>query len=165
MSAYDYIRKRLSSYPIDVIWCVKKRTEECQIDFYVESLVEMLRYIMPKHIWGTTSTIIKNVFPRVAIRMKAGLCADCTKICFNKTLKEITLMRRAMNGNTYAEIGSRNASMQMATLNLYYDELVLDENHSEIKIYEFKYANRRSIYHLLMKKEMMLSQKKCILTI
>lgn len=110
------LHKTLCNFSIKKIWIITPCIYKYQFDIYKEVLCDILTNIKPCLVWGLSSLIIKAVFPRVAIKLNSGLCADCIGYNFNENNKKVSMLRIAMFGNICAKIESNNSKMTLATL-------------------------------------------------
>lgn len=140
----------LYQYPLDAIWVLKERIPKYQVDIYTDILCTILRQIQPSLVWGMDGFLNKSIFPRIAVRLHAGLCADCTGYRLEAASGKVTMLRLAMNSNVYAEIATRETSILMATVRLHYQDLVLPKiQAAAVAINECNPPKRTSSYQII----------------
>ena len=144
------VKTILCRYPLDAIWVPKEWIPQYQADIYMDIVCTILRQIQPSLVWGTNGFLNKSIFPRIAVRLHAGLCADCTGYRLESTSGKVTMLRQAMNGNVYAEIATRETSILMATVRLHYQDLVLSKIQADaMVINEYSPSKRTSSYQII----------------
>lgn len=83
---------------------------------YTNILVELVRKYKPEILLCGATAIGRSLISRVAIRIKAGLTADCTGLDIDPDKKILLQTRPAFGGNIMATIISPNYRPQMATV-------------------------------------------------
>ena len=83
---------------------------------YTNILVELIRKYKPEIVLCGATAIGRSLISRVAIRIKAGLTADCTGLDIDPHKKILLQTRPAFGGNIMATIISPNYRPQMATV-------------------------------------------------
>lgn len=103
-------------YGVDKVFIYDKpELKRFRIEPHATAFVDFIEKIKPSSILVGSTTIGRQLAPRVAARMKTGLTADCTvlKIKENTDLVQI---RPAFGGNIMAEIVTPNHRPQIATV-------------------------------------------------
>jgi len=80
---------------------------------YAVALTAAIKAVSPDMVLGAHTPMGKDLFPRVAAQMDAGLATDCTAITFNGS--KMTAKRPIYSGKAIAEVEFTNA-LQMATV-------------------------------------------------
>jgi electron transfer flavoprotein alpha subunit len=83
---------------------------------YTNILVELIKKHKPEIVLCGATAIGRSLISRVAIRVKAGLTADCTGLDIEPEKKILLQTRPAFGGNIMATIISPNYRPQMATV-------------------------------------------------
>ncbi|MFA4842294.1 MAG: electron transfer flavoprotein subunit alpha [Candidatus Omnitrophota bacterium] len=83
---------------------------------YTNILVELIRKYKPEIVLCGATFIGRSLISRVAVRIKAGLTADCTGLDIDPEKKILLQTRPAFGGNIMATIISPNYRPQMATV-------------------------------------------------
>jgi len=89
---------------------------EFQDEPYTNVLVELIKKHHPEIVLCGATAIGRSLISRVAIRVKAGLTADCTGLDIDPEKKILLQTRPAFGGNIMATIISPNYRPQMATV-------------------------------------------------
>jgi len=87
-----------------------------QDDPYTEVLVKLVEEYKPEVILCGATTIGRSLVSRVAIKMDAGLTADCTQLDIDTEKRLLLQTRPAFGGNIMATIITPNHRPQMATV-------------------------------------------------
>ncbi|MCX5704905.1 MAG: FAD-binding protein [Candidatus Omnitrophica bacterium] len=87
-----------------------------QDDPYTNILVELVKKYKPEILLCGASAIGRSLISRVAIKIKAGLTADCTGLDIDPDKKILLQTRPAFGGNIMATIISPNFRPQMSTV-------------------------------------------------
>lgn len=83
---------------------------------YTNILVKLIEKYKPEIMLCGASAIGRSLISRVAIKIKAGLTADCTGLDIDESKKILLQTRPAFGGNIMATIISPNFRPQMATV-------------------------------------------------
>jgi len=83
---------------------------------YTNILVELIKKYKPEILLCGATSIGRSLVARVAIKIKAGLTADCTGLDIDPVKKILLQTRPAFGGNIMATIISPNYRPQMATV-------------------------------------------------
>ncbi len=83
---------------------------------YAAVLVDLVKAHKPNIVLCGATTVGRSVISRVAIRVDAGLTADCTGLHIDPESKNLIQTRPAFGGNIMAEIVSPNHRPQMSTV-------------------------------------------------
>lgn len=89
---------------------------EFQDEPYTNIIVELIRKYKPEIVLCGATSIGRSLISRVAIKLKAGLTADCTGLDIDLEKKILLQTRPAFGGNIMATIISPNYRPQMATV-------------------------------------------------
>jgi electron transfer flavoprotein alpha subunit len=87
-----------------------------QDDPYTHILVKLIQKYKPEILLCGATSIGRSLIARVAIKVKAGLTADCTGLDIDPDKKILLQTRPAFGGNIMATIISPNYRPQMATV-------------------------------------------------
>ncbi len=87
-----------------------------QDDSYTNVLVELVREYKPEVMLCGATTIGRSLISRVAVKVDAGLTADCTGLDIDKDNRLLLQTRPAFGGNIMATIITPNHRPQMATV-------------------------------------------------
>ncbi|MDP8259633.1 MAG: electron transfer flavoprotein subunit alpha [Candidatus Gygaella obscura] len=89
---------------------------EFQDEPYTNILVKLIKKYKPEIVLCGATSIGRSLISRVAIKIKAGLTADCTGLDIDMDKKILLQTRPAFGGNIMATIISPNFRPQMATV-------------------------------------------------
>ena len=87
-----------------------------QDESYAAVLVDLVQRHKPSVFLCGASTIGRSLVSRVAVKVKAGLTADCTGLAIDPKTKNLLQTRPAFGGNIMATIETPYARPQMATV-------------------------------------------------
>ncbi len=87
-----------------------------QDDPYTSVLTELISKYKPEVVLCGASTIGRSLISRVAVKLRAGLTADCTGLDIDLEERLLLQTRPAFGGNIMATIISPNTRPQMATV-------------------------------------------------
>ncbi|NLJ95336.1 MAG: electron transfer flavoprotein subunit alpha/FixB family protein [Clostridiaceae bacterium] len=90
--------------------------ENYTTDAYTEATSQMIEKYKPEIVLVGATTIGRDLGPRVAARVNAGLTADCTSLEIDDETRELKQTRPAFGGNLMATIITPNHRPQMATV-------------------------------------------------
>ena len=107
----------LIAYCADKVLLVE---DECLSVFttepYTQAIAQMINEMKPSIVLIGSTTIGRDLGPRVSARVNTGLTADCTKLEINEEDKELWSTRPAFGGNLMATIVCPNHRPQMSTV-------------------------------------------------
>lgn len=83
---------------------------------YTNVIVELINKYKPEIFLCPASSVGRSLISRIAIKIKAGLTADCTELAIDKEKKILLSTRPAFGGNIMATIVSPDYRPQMATV-------------------------------------------------
>lgn len=83
---------------------------------YTQAITQMINEQKPSIVLIGSTTIGRDLGPRVSARVNTGLTADCTKLEINEEDKELWSTRPAFGGNLMATIVCPNHRPQMSTV-------------------------------------------------
>lgn len=83
---------------------------------YTQAIAQMINEKKPSIVLIGSTTIGRDLGPRVSARVVTGLTADCTKLEINEEDKELWSTRPAFGGNLMATIVCPNHRPQMSTV-------------------------------------------------
>jgi electron transfer flavoprotein alpha subunit len=86
------------------------------VENYSNVLVDMINKYKPEIIIAGATTSGRTLMPHVAVKVHAGLTADCTDLDIEKDTKNLLQTRPAIGGNILATIKSPDHRPQMATV-------------------------------------------------
>ena len=99
-----------------VYLCDRQELAHFQDESYAAVLVDMVQRHKPNVFLCGASTIGRSLVSRVAVKVKAGLTADCTALAIDPKSLNLLQTRPAFGGNIMATIETPNARPQMATV-------------------------------------------------
>lgn len=120
--------------------------EHFQVEPYTEILAQLTKKYKPEILLGGATSIGRSLLPRLAVRLKTGLTADCTGLEIEPEKGLLLQTRPAFGGNIMATIICPNYRPQMATVRpKVMPELEPDENKKgEIIEIPFKSSTSRA---------------------
>lgn len=87
-----------------------------QTELYSDTMADLIRKHKPEIVLAGATTIGRSFIPRVAVRVKTGLTADCTGLEIDPEKGILLQTRPAFGGNIMATIICPNHRPQMATV-------------------------------------------------
>jgi electron transfer flavoprotein alpha subunit len=99
-----------------VFTCDDARLSALDDGLYAELLARLIREQRPDVVLFGATDFGRSLAPRIAARLKTGLTADCTALCFDEKTGLLRQTRPAFGGNLMATIVCPNALPQMATV-------------------------------------------------
>ena len=99
-----------------VILVENEKLEDYQDDSYSNILEYLIRKYKPEIVLCGATSIGRSLMPRVAVRARTGLTADCTALAMDKKEKLLLQTRPAFGGNIMATIICPDHRPQMATV-------------------------------------------------
>lgn len=101
----------------DIVYAVEKNElANFQDEPYTNVIVELIRKYRPEIFLCGATSIGRSLISRIAIKIKAGLTADCTELKIDTEKRILLQTRPAFGGNIMATIISPNYRPQMATV-------------------------------------------------
>lgn len=108
---------RLLEYGLDkVILAQNPKLENFVDGDYAKILAELANEYKPELILGPATFYGKSLFPRLGIKLRTGVAADCIKISIDPVAGDVTATRPAYGGNVLAEITFTQVRPQLVTL-------------------------------------------------
>ncbi|MCX7661051.1 MAG: electron transfer flavoprotein subunit alpha/FixB family protein, partial [Candidatus Omnitrophica bacterium] len=109
--------KELIYYGADQVYLVEKEELKNFLDEpYTNILVKLIQKYKPEILLCGATTIGRSLISRVAVKIRAGLTADCTGLDIDSETGLLLQTRPAFGGNIMATIISPNHRPQMATV-------------------------------------------------
>ncbi len=109
--------RRLIEAGADKVYLVNdKRLENFIVENYSNVMVELVEEHKPEIILGAATTMGRTLLPHVAVRLEAGLTADCTELDIEEETGNLLQTRPAIGGNILATIHTPRHRPQMATV-------------------------------------------------
>lgn len=129
--------REIYQYGVDNVYFYEQNgIHKAMEDIYVDVLTEWLVNTRPEAFLCCSTTHSKSLMPRIAVRLKTGLCADCLDVSIDHSGKFV-FTRTAHNGNLMADIVVQNGFPQMATMKVTGLRVKKNENISRGVIYDF----------------------------
>ncbi len=101
----------------DQIYSVQDpRLKDFQCESYAKVLTRLIRTYHPDIILAGATSLGRTLLPYVAIKVRAGLTADCTELEIEEGTNNLLQTRPAIGGNIMATIKTPNHRPQMATV-------------------------------------------------
>ncbi len=86
------------------------------VETYSKVLIDLIDKKKPEIILSAATVNGRTLMPHVAMRIHAGLTADCTELGIEETTRNLLQTRPAIGGNILATIKSPDSRPQMATV-------------------------------------------------
>jgi electron transfer flavoprotein alpha subunit len=116
-SGIEALTGQLSERGADKVYLIDHPAlKDYQDDPYTEVLVKLVEEYKPEIILCGATTIGRSLGSRVAIKVNAGLTADCTGLDIDEKERQLLQTRPAFGGNIMATIVTPNHRPQMATV-------------------------------------------------
>ena len=107
----------LIAWGADTVYVVDdERLREYNTDLYTDAFVELTRKHRPEIVLAGATSIGRAFVPRVAVRLRTGLTADCTGLEIDDEKRILLQTRPAFGGNIMATIICPDHRPQMATV-------------------------------------------------
>ncbi|MFH0924689.1 MAG: FAD-binding protein [bacterium] len=107
----------LIGYGADKVYLIDdERLKQFHDDPYAEALTYLIKKYTPEIVLAGATSIGRSFIPKVATKIKTGLCADCTSLEIDNEKKLLLQTRPAFGGNIMATIICPNHRPQMATV-------------------------------------------------
>jgi electron transfer flavoprotein alpha subunit len=90
--------------------------EHFLVELYAACLAAMIRRYLPEVVLAAATTSGRTLMPYVAVKVRAGLTADCTGLDIDPQTGGLLQTRPAIGGNIMATIRTPTARPQMATV-------------------------------------------------
>jgi len=111
------IADEILEYGVDEVWVREDpKIGDFSEDVQAELLAAILREMKPEIFLGGGTIIGRSLLPRVAVKLKTGLTADCTELSIDDETMLLRQTRPAFGGNIMATILTKNHRPQMATV-------------------------------------------------
>jgi len=108
---------------------------------YTNILVKLVQKYKPEILLCGATAIGRSLISRVAIKIKAGLTADCTGLDIDPDKKILLQTRPAFGGNIMATIISPNYRPQMATVRHKVMQPIAPDKHRKCKVIRENFDN------------------------
>jgi electron transfer flavoprotein alpha subunit len=86
------------------------------VENYSAALTHLIRERAPEVLIASATTMGRTLMPHVAIKVNAGITADCTGLDIEEGTRLLVQTRPAIGGNVLAEIKTPNRRPQMSTV-------------------------------------------------
>ncbi len=111
------LAEELLEYGVDEVWMREDPgLGDFAEDVLAEVLADVLREMKPEIFLGGGTIMGRSLLPRVAVKLKTGLTADCTELNIDDETKLLRQTRPAFGGNIMATILTKMHRPQMATV-------------------------------------------------
>jgi len=112
----NVIPENANTLPVDEIYILKrKKTEKFNAELFEKLYFYVLSKISPAVILGSATSYGRSLLPRLAVKFKTGLTADCTQLDIDKN-RLLYQIRPAFSGNVLATIVCPHHKPAMATV-------------------------------------------------
>ncbi len=106
----------LVKYGADKVYVIDHaKLKDYNDELYSEALSDLAKQYKPSIMITGATAIGRSFFPRVSIKLEAGLTADCTAFEIDPETKNLFQIRPAFGGNLMAKIMTPDRRPQMAT--------------------------------------------------
>jgi len=103
----------LGQYGVEKVWAIEgEALEPYRGDAFAKALFNLLQTVKPQIILASASTTGKDVLPRLALQLKAGLATDCTDLKIEN--KKLKVCRPIFAGKALVDV-EFTSDMQLAT--------------------------------------------------
>lgn len=110
---------------------------------YTQAITQMINEQKPSIVLIGSTTIGRDLGPRVSARVNTGLTADCTKLEINEEDKELWSTRPAFGGNLMATIVCPNHRPQMSTVRPGVMQRMAKDTNRKGEVVEYKVSFNR----------------------
>ncbi len=127
--------EKLLYYGVDRVFVYDEpELSSFRIEPYTAAFADFIEKVKPSSILVGATNLGRQLAPRVAARMRAGLTADCTVLEMRENT-DLVQIRPAFGGNIMAEIISTNHRPQFCTVRykVFSEPAPSDEKHGEIE--------------------------------
>jgi electron transfer flavoprotein alpha subunit len=112
----DEVAHTLISYGTDKVWKFEATAIAAYMeDVLAEIVAKAIELTKPELLLGSATNLGRSLFPRIAVKLRTGLTADCTELDIDSQ-KNLVQVRPAMSGSTMARIITPAHRPQMATI-------------------------------------------------
>jgi electron transfer flavoprotein alpha subunit len=113
----DHMTRELIYRGADQVYVADDRAlEHFLAENYSAVLVHLIRTHRPAVVIAASTTFGRSLMPHAAVRVKAGLTADCTSLEIDEQTGNLVQVRPAIGGNIMARIKTPECRPQMATV-------------------------------------------------
>ncbi len=111
------VPQKLIAAGADKVYCITgQQYADYNTDLYVTAFCRLVNEYKPKVVLFGSTADGRDFAPRVAARLRTGLCADCTEIDIDPDTDIVKWTRPALGGNILATIVCENHRPQMGTV-------------------------------------------------
>lgn len=83
-------------------------------ELFTAALVELIQKVQPKTVLASASSLARDLFPRVAARLKTGLHSDCVELRFSG--EAVTVKKPLYSGKVFAEGSFTESPVQIVLM-------------------------------------------------
>lgn len=113
----EHVALDLIKYGATKVYVVDDPDLSCfQDESYAQIIAELVTEFQPSIFLFGATTIGRSLAPRIAVKLRCGLTADCTELAIDKESKLLLQTRPAFGGNIMATIVCPEKRPQMATV-------------------------------------------------
>nr|HID58017.1 electron transfer flavoprotein subunit alpha [Desulfobacterales bacterium] len=113
----DQVLATLKHYDVDDIFLIQhQQLKDYNSEIYANLLTDLIREKKPEIILSGATLRGRSLIPRVAVKVRTGLTADCTELDVDENTGNLLQTRPAFGGNIMATIECPNRRPQMATV-------------------------------------------------
>ncbi len=115
-AAVENVESLLGAGADEVLYVKDAALADFGIETYTKAISNLIAERKPEIVLGAATFIGRSLLPRIAVRVHAGLTADCTGLDVDKEKRLLLQTRPAFGGNIMATIICPNHRPQMATV-------------------------------------------------
>lgn len=151
---------RLTAQGADIVYTVLgDEYEEYNVDLYTNAVCELVGEFAPNAIMFGATIDGRDLAPRVAARLKTGLCADCTEVDIDEN-GLVQWTRPALGGNLMGTIVCAEARPQMGSIRPKIFAPLAEDTSRRGEIIDYTVKNKAKSKAVLLKKEPLSSSGK-----
>lgn len=108
----DALGPQLGSWGVtEVLSCADETLKNYNPELYTQLLYDVLSAEKPDYVLASASMLARDLFPRVAQKVGAGIASDCTELSFNGGVAQVR--KPLYSGKCTAEVDFQNCMMKI----------------------------------------------------
>ncbi|MFH1320070.1 MAG: electron transfer flavoprotein subunit alpha [Bacteroidota bacterium] len=133
----SHLINELSAYGVEKVYLAQdEKLKIYQTNAYANTISGIIANYKPSIVLYSATRLGRDLAPRIARRLEAGLTADCTELTIDEKGKYLLQTRPAFGGNIMATIVSPRTRPQMATVRPGVMKLITQEKRNKPQVIE-----------------------------
>lgn len=114
-SGANALATELGSWGVETVYqATEASLDSYNPELFAEALAEALQKSGAKVVLGSSSALGRDLFPRVAARVQAGLASDCVELQWNGS--QLIAKKPYQAGKVFAKVGFQGSDVQMVLM-------------------------------------------------